>query len=158
MTQSLIKLVTIDHAAADGALLIMVFHNFVAGSANNVLDYGVDNFVDLLAYLNAKGFKSLTMAEALALGGGRDLAVRRATKTWDPPSVGAAASTTTTVTVPGAMIGDPVVVAHGGAVIGAGVTLTGEVTAVDTVTVTLTNNSASAVDRASATLKVSVLP
>lgn len=78
-------------------------------------------------------------------------------KTWDPPSVAAQAAgipgtTATTVTLNGAVVGDLVVAAFSLAL--GGLRLVAEVTAADTVTVTLINTTASAIDLASGTLRV----
>lgn len=78
-----------------------------------------------------------------------------ATKTWDPGSVAPAGFTSTTVTATGAVVGNPVTTGFSTAV-PAGVTLTASVTAADTVTVTLVNNTLGAVDLASGTLRVDV--
>jgi len=75
------------------------------------------------------------------------------TAIWDAPSVASGASTSTTVTVTGAAVGDLATVAHSVAV-PAGCLLTAQVTASNTVTVTLLNLSGSAVDLASGTLTV----
>lgn len=75
------------------------------------------------------------------------------TKTWDPASVADGAQTSTTVTVTGAALGDTVTCAFSQAV-PAGCILSAQVTATDTVTVTLVNHSGGAVDLASGTLRV----
>ncbi|CAB4165395.1 hypothetical protein UFOVP833_56 [uncultured Caudovirales phage] len=71
-------------------------------------------------------------------------------KTYDPPSIGAGAAASTTVTVTGALLGQQA----GGAFslsLG-GLYLTASVTAADTVTVTLVNPTGSPIDLASGTL------
>ena len=78
-------------------------------------------------------------------------------KTWDPPSVPAQAAgvpgtTTTTVTLTGAVLGDFVVAAFSLPL--NGLRMVAEVTAADTVTVTLINTTAAAIDLASGTIKV----
>lgn len=73
------------------------------------------------------------------------------TATWNPASVASGAATSTTVTVTGAALGDLADAAFSLAV-PAGVVLSAEVTAADTVTVTLLNLSGGAVDLASGTL------
>jgi hypothetical protein len=75
-------------------------------------------------------------------------------KTWDPGSIAAGAVETTTVTVTGAAMGDAVIVSLGASL--AGMTLTGYVSAADTVTVVLKNETAGAVDLASSTLRAEV--
>ena len=76
-------------------------------------------------------------------------------KTYDAPSIAAGAQTSTTVTVTGASVGDFVTAVALG-VSPAGLTKTSEVTAADTVTVWLDNNTAGAIDLASTTLSVKV--
>jgi hypothetical protein len=76
-----------------------------------------------------------------------------ATVTWNPPSVASGASTSTTVTLAGAAVGDTVVASFSIAV-PAGLILSAAVTAADTVTVTLANLSGAAVDLASGAVKV----
>jgi hypothetical protein len=74
---------------------------------------------------------------------------------WDPASVASGAFTSTAITATGAAVGDAVLVGFTPAV-PAGVMLTAEVTAADTVTVTLFNISGSPQDLASGTLNVRV--
>jgi Right handed beta helix region len=75
----------------------------------------------------------------------------KGSKTWDPSSVATGAVTSTTVTVTGAAVGDQ---AHASfsVVLPAGCFLASEVTAADTVTVSLVNLSGSTQDVASGTL------
>ena len=74
---------------------------------------------------------------------------------WDPPSVAAGSSVTTTVTVPGAALGD---YAHASFSLSLqGLQLTAYVSAANTVTVVLGNLTGVAVDLASGTLSVLVL-
>lgn len=72
------------------------------------------------------------------------------TTTWNPGNVLNGAITTTTLTVTGAAVNDPVLVSFpllvGAAAATAGITLTGQVTATNTVTVTLRNDTGGAVD------------
>jgi hypothetical protein len=77
-----------------------------------------------------------------------------ASATWDAPSVAAGAQTSTTVTVTGASIGDFVEVSANG--IFSGMRLWGEVSAANTVTVYLSNNTGGAVDPSSRTISVRV--
>lgn len=78
-----------------------------------------------------------------------------ATKTWDPANTADGAMTSTTITVTGAVVGDPVRVGFTPAV-PAGAVLSGSVTAADTVTVTLLNKTGGALDLASGTLRADV--
>lgn len=71
-------------------------------------------------------------------------------KVYDPPSIAAGASTSTTVTVTGAILGQPAQAAF--SLDTAGVMLGAVVSAADTVTVTLLNPTSGAVDLASGTL------
>ena len=75
----------------------------------------------------------------------------RGSATYNPPSLAAGASTTTTVTVPGAVIGDGATAAFSLARTGVRIADV-EVTAADTVTVTLTNTTGATVDLAQGTL------
>jgi hypothetical protein len=77
-----------------------------------------------------------------------------ATASWDPPSVVNGASTTTTITVTGAALGDTVAVGFTSLV--TGWTITGLVTATNTVEVRITNNTGGTVDLASGTLRADV--
>lgn len=77
--------------------------------------------------------------------------------TYDAPSLGDGVGTTTTVTVQGAVLGD-FVASVSLDVSCAGITVTGYVSAADTVSVRLQNESTGTVNLASATLRVLVLP
>jgi hypothetical protein len=77
-----------------------------------------------------------------------------ATASWDPPSVVNGASTTTTITVTGAALGDTVAVGFTSLV--TGWNITGLVTATNTVEVRITNNTGGTVDLASGTLRADV--
>lgn len=78
-------------------------------------------------------------------------------KTFDAPSLVDAAGSSTTVTVTGALMGD-FVIGCSLSVDLAGITVTGYVSAPDTVTVRLQNESGGTLDLASATLRVLVRP
>lgn len=75
--------------------------------------------------------------------------------TWDPASINAGLSTSTTIAVPGAVVGDMVAVSFSVSL--GGLVLSAYVSAVDTVTVVLSNPTAGAVNLGSGTLKVRVL-
>ncbi len=75
--------------------------------------------------------------------------------TWDPASTADGAMTSTTVTVTGATVGMPADVGFSVAV-PAGAILSGNVTAADTVTVTLFNKTGGVLDLASGTLRADV--
>lgn len=81
---------------------------------------------------------------------------RQASTTWDPANVAAAASVTTTVTVPGATLGDYVHVSFSLSL--QGLILTGYVSAATTVTVVLFNPTGGGVNLGSGTLRVYVRP
>lgn len=74
----------------------------------------------------------------------------------DFPSIAAAATATLNITVTGAVVGDPVVLALP-ATVNAGILFDARVSAADTVTVRATNITAGAIDPASATFGVTVL-
>lgn len=71
---------------------------------------------------------------------------------WDAPSILQAAQATQTVTVTGAALGDIVVASAGISL--AGLVLSGFVSAANTVTLVLSNQTGAAVDLASATYRV----
>lgn len=73
---------------------------------------------------------------------------------YDPPALVDGAGTSTTVTVSGAVLGDFAVASFNPSV--AGLTVTADVTAADTVTVRLQNESGGALDLAAGTLRVKV--
>ena len=75
--------------------------------------------------------------------------------TWDAASIAIGAMESVDITVTGAALGDFVLVSIGTDTLD--LTLTAQVTAADTVTVTLANNTAGAVDLASTTVWVRVL-
>ncbi|WP_292601272.1 hypothetical protein [Mesorhizobium sp.] len=77
--------------------------------------------------------------------------------TYDAPSIAAGAEVTTTVTVTGASLGDAVLGMSDG-VDQAGLTISGYVSAANTVTAVVRNGSAAPVDLATATLRAVVLP
>lgn len=81
--------------------------------------------------------------------------VYEGSKTYDAPSIATLASTTTTVTVTGAAVGDFVDSVSFGLSL-AGLQVTGEVTAANTITLTLQNPTAAAIDLASTTVRVRV--
>lgn len=109
---------------------------------------------------NAHNQKSVeTLLESLRL----DIALLRTfltfltgSATYDAASLNDGAGATTTVTVTGAALGDFVLVSHGVDV--AGITVTGYVSAADTVSVRFQNESGGTVDLASSTLRALVLP
>ena len=76
--------------------------------------------------------------------------------TWNPASITTGTSTTTTVTVTGAALGDFTIASF--LITTAGCTLSSYVSAADTVTCVLTNNTGGTVDLASSTVYVRVLP
>ncbi len=74
------------------------------------------------------------------------------TGTWNPTSLATLVSTTTTVTVNGALVGDNVMVSFTTSL--AGMILSGYVSAADTVTVVLFNATSGTLDLASGTLRI----
>lgn len=79
----------------------------------------------------------------------------KGTATWNPASIANDAMASTTVTVTGAVVGQPVFVGYS-SITAAGWALSGSVTAADTVTVTLVNKTGGAVDLPSGTVTVYV--
>lgn len=77
-----------------------------------------------------------------------------ASVTYDPPSVAGGASTTTTVTLTGAVVGDAVDAGFSNSL--QGMVLSAHVSAANTVTVVLFNPTGSAIDLSSGTLRVTV--
>ena len=80
--------------------------------------------------------------------------IGRVSATYDPPSLAAGASTTTTLTVTGAALGDQVRVQFSRAL--QGLVMTAWISATDTVTVQFYNPTAGAIDLASGTLQATV--
>jgi hypothetical protein len=78
-----------------------------------------------------------------------------ASGTWDPPDIINGSSAATTLTVGGAAVGDAVVASFSNAL--GGLALAAQVSAADTVEVRLLNNSGSAVNLASGTVRVRVI-
>ena len=100
-------------------------------------------------------FSKIRIDDVIIIGGGTPILKHLSeTKTWDPPNVGNGAQTTTTVTVTGAALGDEVVCSFNKDL--QGMRLTGYVSATDTVTVVLRNDTGGAIDLASGTLRASV--
>lgn len=77
-------------------------------------------------------------------------------KTYNPPSIANGAQATTTVTVQGAVLGD-FCLAPSFSADTQGLVLSGQVTAADTVTVTLRNDTGAPIDLSSGTLAAAVL-
>jgi hypothetical protein len=107
--------------------------------------------------LQAKNFVAGQAKELLGLG---SLAFDpplhlTATATWDPPSMANGAIQTTTVTVPGARPGDLAVAGHTAMPTGAW-ELSAQVTATDTVTVSLRNSTGGTINPDTGTLRVTV--
>ena len=76
--------------------------------------------------------------------------------TWDPANILSNAAASVEVTVPGAVLGDFALASFSLDV--ADLTLTADVTAANTVTVVLANDSGGAVNLGSGTLRVKVVP
>jgi len=86
----------------------------------------------------------------------RQAAVLTGSATYDAASLADGAGATTTITVTGAALGDFVMVSHG--VDLQGITVTGYVSATDTVSVRFQNESGGTLDLASSTLRALVFP
>lgn len=96
-------------------------------------------------------------AGGITVGGGQELKkILSATATYDPPSVAAGATWTTTVAVTGATVANSVARASHSQILAGGWILYASVTASGTVTVTAINMTGSTVDLASGTLRVVV--
>lgn len=82
-----------------------------------------------------------------------------ASATWDPAATAATqgAEVSTTIPVPGAVVGDPVIGGHTGFVGGVAAILAFSVSAADVVKARVVNTTAVAVDVPSGTLKVTVI-
>ena len=104
---------------------------------------------------NVWGYRNPLLSPRLAIRSQALLGYRSGSVTWDPPSVAAGAQTTSTVTVTGAVLGDPCFV--GFSLDLQGMQLTGYVSSANTVTVVLQNGTAGALDLASGTLRGTVL-
>lgn len=79
-----------------------------------------------------------------------------ASATWNPASIAGGAEAVVEVTVPGAVLGDFAFVSFDVDV--ADLVLSANVTAANTVTVSLANNTGGAVDLGSGTVRVKVVP
>lgn len=79
-----------------------------------------------------------------------------ASTVWDPPSVAAGSTTNTTFAVAGAQVGDFVLVAPG--ISTAGMLHSGYVSSAGNVTIAVVNTTGGAVDLASSTWRVLVIP
>lgn len=78
------------------------------------------------------------------------------TTTWDPASIANGGVTTQTLTVTGAAVGDPATASLSTLTAAGSILITARVTAADTVSVTIRNDSGGAVDPASGTLRAIV--
>ena len=87
---------------------------------------------------------------------GRLSEVLTGSATWNPSSIADGNEEALEVTVAGAALGDFALASHGADVLDG--QLTADVTAANTVTVVLSNSTGSAIDVASATLRVAVIP
>jgi len=134
---------------------------------NHATTYGADFNSWTSGYIDGCDFTGVATSNATALRStdssmvigtiinwdGTTTIGRTGSKTFDAPSIANGASTTTTVTVSGAKVGDSARAAM--AITIAGLSMTAYVSATNTVTVVLTNNTGSAVDLASTTLYAS---
>lgn len=98
------------------------------------------------------------VVDANGLTSNRDRQVYyRGSTTWDPTSIGANSSTTTTITVTGASLGDPVTISKTSGSYSNGEVYFAYVSATNTVTIQLQNTSGGTFDITSATFNVIVL-
>lgn len=103
-----------------------------------------------------QSFDKIKLNDQIIIGGGTP--IRRylsASKTWDAPNVANGTETTTTVTVTGAALGDIALCSLDKSL--QGMKLTAFVSATNTVTCVLRNDTGGPLDLASGTLRASVL-
>ncbi len=124
-----------------------------AGTAGQPLQSGGASADPAFAALNLATAASITGVLPLANGGMG--AVLTGSKTYDPASMLTLGQVSTTVTVTGAALGDYVLLSHSASL--ALVSLTGYVSATDTVTAVYFNGSSGTVDVASGTLTARVI-
>jgi len=124
------------------ATYIMPYRMRAGNVANNKISVGLNHYVATAKIID-QNIANITFTGGPFTG----------SKTWDPPSVLAGANTTTTVTVDDVVVGNSAQAGFSLA-LPVGVYLRAEVTAANTVTVTLVNGSASTQDIASGTLTV----
>jgi hypothetical protein len=102
-----------------------------------------------------KAFAKLRIDDQIIIGGGAPILKHlSSTATWDPANVANGAQVTQTITVTGAALGDEVTCAFNKDL--QGMRLTGYVSAANTVTVVLCNDTGGAINLASGTLRASV--
>lgn len=104
--------------------------------------------------INASLRQIIIAINQLTAAFGNAFPVFSGSKTWDPPSVANGASTTTTVSVVGAVVGSASTASFSLSL--SGLTLSSYVSAADIVTVVLSNLTGGAVDLASGTLAAKV--
>lgn len=126
----------------------------VAGSTIEDLATG-DLYVQTATPAGATWVKQFRGGQLTINGGTTIKKHLSATASWNPPSVADGATTSTTVTVTGAVAGDTVAVGFN-VVVPAGALLVGAVTAANTVTVTLFNKTGSTLDLGSGTVRADV--
>jgi len=115
-----------------------------------------ENDLDKPLYVNAAAVIDYRQGGKWSVGGGASVTMHLSgTATWNPANVAGGGYTSTTLTVTGAAVGNTVTVGFSIAV-PAGCLLIGAVTSANTVTVTLLNMTASAVDLGSGTLRADV--
>lgn len=97
---------------------------------------------------------SLDGGVRIGSGGARVLRVLTGTGTWNPPDLATGAQATNTITVTGAAVGDPVFVGFGANL--NAMRLTGYVSAANSVTAVLKNDTGGNLNLGSATLRAVV--
>ena len=141
---------------ADGGINTDTGNLSLSSSGGNVVPNGTQNLGSSGSQWQNLYVSGTADVGSLSIGGGATITKHLSgTVTWDPPSISNNTSTSTTVTVTGAHIGDTVTVGFSQAV-PANALLVGAVTAADTVTVTLYNNAAGTIDLNSGTLRADV--
>jgi hypothetical protein len=132
------------------------WHNYTATLKREV--GATSEIVALINETNETGYAEVSNVTAVLGLDPLAIADRTApigTATWDPPSLATTAQATTTVAVPGAALGDYVTTSFTRDL--QGLQLTGYVSAPDTVTAVLRNDTAGAVDLGSGTVRARVV-
>lgn len=139
--------VIIAAAAVASAVNEVTFTNAATGNDPGIAATGGDTNIDL--NLQGKGSGGVIIGS----GGAAITKTLKGSTTWDPASIADGAVTSTTVTVTGAVAGDPCIVSH--TQLGANnVMLSAHISAADTATVVLFNKTGAGYDLASGTLTV----
>jgi hypothetical protein len=141
---------------ADGGINTDTGNLSLSSSGGNVVPNGTQNLGSSGSQWQNLYVSGTASVGSLSIGGGTTITKHlSAATTWDPASISNNTSTSTTVSVTGAHIGDTVSVGFNQAV-PADALLVGSVTATGTVTVTLFNNTGGALNLDPGTLRADV--